>query len=327
MKERLIITAIAVLTTFTVILSQTESPFEHDLYWPEAWRGSANSENAPYWGDIPPDTGLWGKTEMGSNEPSGGYPMTSGIVVGVSDTFEVVVKLTNDNTVARTVGSYTISDWFEPVVYDLRADVRNDEPLTLPSSFGWQFAYWEDYRFKPISQPTSLASTYDYSNFDSYILVYHLWGLPAGRYRVMMETTTSAPPWFRMIVNVVTPTWIVNPTTARDSINAYVGCIWRAFQRNDLSSASSFVNQILTINPTSIPGYAMKAMEHDANSDSLGYLAGIDSVIAIMERYGDPLLPDSSEMGTWTRYWYHDQLNLHQTKRWELINNKYPYYE
>ena len=71
----------------------------------------------------------------------------------------------------------------------------------------------------------------------------------------------------------------------------------------------------------------MQAALYGAYMDSLNYLAALDSVIAIMERYGDPLLPDSSKFGTWTKYWYHDMLNIHQTKRWELINNKYPYYE
>jgi hypothetical protein len=327
MKERLIIIAIFVLMSFSGIISQTESPFEHDQYWSEGWRGSSNSERAPYWGDIPPDTGLWGKTEIGLSEPSGGYPMTSGIVVGVSDTFHVAVTLTNDDTVSFNISSYTVSNWFEPEVYDIRADVREDEPLETPSSFGWQFAYWEDDRFMPISQPTSLASTYDYSNFDKYVLIYQLWGLPAGRFRVMMDTTSYTPAGFRMIVNIVTPTWIINPTSKKDSINAYVGCIWRALSKSDLTAVSTWISQILTLNASSIPGYAMKAIERNANSDSLGYLAGLDSVIAIMERYGDPLLPDSVDMATWTSRWYHDILNIHKTKRWELVNYTYPYYE
>lgn len=32
--------------------------------------------------------------------------------------------------------------------------------------------------------------------------------------------------------------------------------------------------------------------------------------IGVIERFGDPLLPDSVDMGTWTTHWYHDMLNI-----------------
>ena len=83
MKERTVLAAIAILSTFAVILSQTQSPFEHQRYWPEAWRGSSNSEIAPYWADIPAVSALLGEPDFGSSDLAGCYPLTTGLVVTI----------------------------------------------------------------------------------------------------------------------------------------------------------------------------------------------------------------------------------------------------
>jgi hypothetical protein len=328
MKERMIIVAISILVSFSAIISQPKSPFADGQYWPDVWLANSNNDRTRNWGGVVlPDTGLWGKSEIGSNESVGGYPNIISHYVGVSDTFKVTVALTNDDTVSLNINSDSVSGWFVPKVYDMHADVNEGKPLKTPSSFGYRFAYWENRQYKPVPPPKVLASTSDSSLSEDYILVYHLWGLSAGRYRVSMDTTPAAPVRFQMLPNLYRITSIFNPTSAKDTINAYVGCIWRAISRSDLTAASIYVNKILRINPSSYPGFAMKAIERAANLDSLGYITAVDSVIAIMERYGDPLVPARSMKDRGTERFYNSTLNYYKDKRWELVNRTYRQYE
>ncbi|MDP8241031.1 MAG: hypothetical protein P9X24_18220 [Candidatus Hatepunaea meridiana] len=315
--QTLLCTLISLSCLFDYAICQTPPKFHQTRYYPECWIGERYISN--YLSDVMPDTGLFAIAGISYNEPSFGYPMHSGIVKGVSDTVMLVVEILNRSTEPFDISSYQADNWFIPVVYDVNLDPRKSNPIADTSGFGYSFEFWFDWYQRIVSQPEAIPYSGD-GNL-KYYLVYYVWGLPfTDRVRLMMQKTNNAPPGFKLLIRQSSSLWIVKPVDLADTINAFAHCFHRArgFQRN-LSAALAWTDSILALNPSSIVGYSLRSSVYSALKDSLSVVTAYDSTIAILERYGDPVLPDSADMNYYQNLWYDDLIKSTKFKRWNRI--------
>ncbi|MDP8241032.1 MAG: hypothetical protein P9X24_18225 [Candidatus Hatepunaea meridiana] len=295
------------------IIGQTPPPYKQRRYRSECWMGEYRCGN--YLSDIKPDTGLFAIASPLYNEPMNGYPMHSGIVKGVSDTIVLVVEIFNRNEDPYNISSYQPDNWFVPVLYETGADPRKDFPIADTSNFGYSFEYWNDWHLHIVTQPSVIP----YSG-NEYSLKYYIWGLPyTGRYRLMMKKTDQAPPGFRLLMRQIPEVWITKPVSVIDTINAYAGCFWRARYSGNNNATLAWTDSILALNPSSIVGYKLRTSAYAGLRDSLAMITTFDSTLAILERYGDPLVTDTSEWTFWEKIWYEDMYNSSKLARYRHI--------
>lgn len=305
---------------FLLLVASAEDPpkMPHPRYYSEVWRGGPY--DAPYPQESKPDTGLFAYVDLEPNEPVPGYPYHSGIVEGLSDTISLSVHFRNRNQSDYDISSYQPDNWFIPVIYDVNADPWKSQPLPEPSSFGYSFLYWENWFDDIVSQPSVIP--YSGEGNTRYHLVYYVWGIPSGRFRVMMKKTENAPADFRLLLKNVPSVWITKPQFLGDTINAFTACFWRSYYHREYNIALGWVDSIFKYNPFSIVGYFLQTAAYARKVDSLHMAISFDSTIAILERYGDPALPDSADMDRYHRMWYKDRLNQAEVGKWQLINRK-----
>lgn len=315
MKTRFIYLVFLTILTVVLFASAEERPhYRMRTYWEEDWRG----ESFHFGEDAYPDTGLFAITDKYSNEPMFCYPFHSGHVSGLSDTVEFVVHFKNRNSEAYDISSLQPEAWFTPVLYRVNDNPRKRYPIADTSNFDCSFQYWQNGMLEPVAKPQSIPSVHGSNT--NYFLVYYAWNLPVGTNRLMMKTTSAAPEGVRSLVSNHGLVWVIKPVDLGDTLNAYGACFWWYLLADEDSSALAWTDTMLTYNPYSIPGYLLKAYAHSDLGDSLLKVTALDSAIAIAERYGDPVVPDSSDMNHYWKLWYGDILNHAKYYRWKHIS-------
>ena len=312
------------LIGYSLAVSQTAPPARHYNYYSECWRGDGQYGN--YGSDVWPDTGIFAISGPTYNEPANGYPMHSGIVKGVSDTITVIVRLYNRNESAYDISSYQVDNWFVPVLFDIKDDPHDTVVLADTSKFEYSFAYWKDWFLNLTSQPDTLTVSGGSGRYN--LLFYYVWGLPfQGRVRLIMQKTANAPDGFKMLIDEVQGVWITKPLSIADTINAYMGCSQRASARGNNTAALSWTDSILALNSTSIPGYWARARVYEDLGDSLNTVASYDSLLVILNRYGDPVMPDSADQNYHQWWWYKEMIEVNLFHRWRYITGDKSYYQ
>jgi len=306
------------LLLFSYVISQWPD-YKQPRYHSECWRGGGHGCN--YYSDARPDTGLFAIVDIWPNEPPGGYPMHSGYVKGISDTVVLDVELYNRNSNPFDISSYQPENWFVPVVYDINSDPRKSYPIADTSDFNYIFSHWRDRLYNIISQPDTIP--YSGSGNKRYILNYLVWGLPKGQFRLTVHKTIYAPPGFTLLVRPVYPVWIDKPVDLADTINALAACATRAMFKGNDSLGLIWADSILYYNPSSIVGYRLKNFSYAGLNDSLNMVVTYDSTLAILNRYGDPVMSDSSKFTFYESIWYEDMINNVTMARWmHVTGNK-----
>jgi len=305
--------AIQILTVLAIPLLAWS---EVDTYWPECWRGEVATRFHP--SSWPPVPFLAAEVDMGLNEPSNGYPIHSGIVKGVSDTIVAIITFRNQSASNYSIGTQTPQNWFVPEVYNIAADVEKEPVLYDTSKFGFGFKYWAGYDWKKISAPSGLYVEGKDSSL--YSLVYYVWNLPVGEYRVIFKKTSSAPSSLTVVNGwdkLGGLVWIVEPKDIADTINAMAQSYYRATSARDLTAITSIANSMITSHPKSIVGYYFRYL---AGGDSLASIARLDSVIKFCNNYSDRALPDSAGMNYYQTEWRRMILGDVNWFRYNILN-------
>lgn len=312
-KNPLIVLLISICVTSP--LSWAQAPdWEPPQYLAESWRGVNGAYGGNFVQETNLDTGLYASIDLDPNEPYPGYPYHSGIVEGLSDTIVLIVSIDNRNVTAYDISSYQPDNWFYPEIYDINVDPTKSHPLQEPSRFGYSFKHWYTHHYGIVSQPTEIPPML--GGFNRYELCYYIWGIPAGRYWVTMKKTENAPDGFKLLANTMPATWITKPTMLADTLNAFIAMYIRAEMYGNYTICRNLVDSVLTYNPTSIPGWELSTRTYCSLKDSLNMIVTFDSTLAILNRYGDPALPDSAKMDRFQRTWYQDFINLTTYFRW-----------
>ncbi len=313
----LVAVSLMVLFEWFPVSSQTSRPPDPTRqYSSESWRGEDPEWSPLFLEDAWPDTGLFADLVTGANEPGLGYPYHSAHVIGVSDTVTLWVYLYNETGQSISILSEQPELWIEPKLYDFSVDVRNSIPVLDTSDFQYEFSNWQLGNFYPKDKPDSLVARSKRNDKD--ILVFHLWGLPAGRWRIVLHETSSAPAGFKTLATARSDVWITKPKILADTLNAFASCFWRSADRRQLTDAISWTDSILAYNPSSIIGYRLRTKAYSLQIDTTNARVCLDSLIAIAERYGDPVLPDSADMVKYQSDWYIDMLSGAYYSRWSI---------
>lgn len=285
------------------------------------WRGGA-WEGGVYPGEEKSGYAFYGRSDRHSNEPVFGYPMRSGLVKGVSDTFLIHIELYNYTGEGYDLSNYRVENWFEPAIFDKYADPVTTNPLPYPDGFGYSFQYWKRY-INIVEQPDTLPDSYGSLKYE---LIYYIWGLPAGRFKVIMMKTSNAPDDFGLRLADVPCTWVVEPIDLADTLTAFAACWFRALERKDYEAAQSWTDSIYVRNPNSVNYYSMVSFYKLMVKDSAATIAAYDSGLAILSRQGDPLLPDTTRMTDWELNWYLQKIRSLTNCRHRLITGERPHF-
>jgi len=306
--------AVLTMSLLIVITLFAQPPFPSVDYTNEMWRGDDPS-SVDFAEDTIPHTGFLYLTKPRQSEPGFGYPMHSGIVDGVSDTFQVVIRLFNRDSTYVSIDP-TVENWWQPAIWDNQTDIRAFPPLTLSSSFGYQFKYW----FKTLdhtitSRPTSIGVDSDLR--ERYELMFYLWGLPAGRYIIQMNKTSYAPTGLQQVIECDRPVWIAKPHSLTDTLNAFAACAWRSEDLADSLSMLRWADSIFARDPTSLVGYVIRRNAYRKMNDTLNVNNCLDSLFYILNRYGDPVLGDSLSLNEYQIRWRDDLKSSLEYYKWE----------
>lgn len=290
------------------------------LYEPEAW----NDDPYPYVGFQYPDSGIVAYTDIGFNEPLGCYPLRSGSVRGVSDTISVCVYIENLDTIDFNISLYSPEDWFMPEVYDVNLDPRVFSPMADTSTLTYSFKGWYIGIAEPVTTPDYIYKNRGKGGKPTYNLKFNVWGTPLGKIRLLMVETAEMPTSVNMLTNYVRPRVVKEPNFMKDTLNAYGACFWRSYDSNDYTASLAWCDTMLYLNSSCIPAYYLKSIvyKYDAQNDSLAELTALDSTIAILNRFGDPAMGDTSTwiIPEWNWYGYTKQMAVY--RRWKVINGE-----
>ncbi|MCX6600508.1 MAG: hypothetical protein NT025_02990 [bacterium] len=240
---------------------------------------------SPSW----PDSGCFSFPIMlRGHLPGMGYPMRWAIFAGLNDTVAAWINFFN-----RTDKSYALSDkdcehWYVPRLYLLEAIGPGAAPLAQSDSLGYRVRGWfvGNERGEPQSKLPPLPD-------GGMGLMMDVWNLPQGRFQVCFEPTEKVPSDFRAMGGGLTYEFYP-PRSLADSVNAYEGCFWRAIWDKDYDAAEKWVDAMLTINPTSVPGNWFKAFRALEVQDTATAKQALDDALKYLNDRSDPAMPDST---------------------------------
>ncbi len=292
----------------------TEPPWQPRFYSSGSW--SSPLPRMDFVSDPDPITGFWGYSNCLEGEPPRGYPYHSGMVAGVNDTCLLIVIIKNSSTTPVSLGSYTPENWFIPVVYYSYTDAQHDRVWKDTTDFNFRFDRWA-YNGETIPKPTSLSQNQEVE------LDYYLWGLPKGNAVLHAKKTSSAPSGFTVKKIGVGQYWYSEPKEVKDTINAYVSILLRAYHRKQLTVAKQWADSVLAKEDSSLAGWDWKATIYGRQKDVTNALASYNRIISIYENNHDPLLDYEDTLKTTEdeRYWALDRYNNAIYWRWRLVNN------
>jgi hypothetical protein len=245
-----------------------------------------------------PDTGCYSIPEPHGHLPTGrGYPMRWAIFAGINDTVQFWVSLFN-----KTEKSYDVSDkdcehWYVPKLYPLGAIGPGATPLDESDKLSYRIRGWFTGLYVRAwfagfylteRQKELVPDPFGYSG-----LVMDIWNLPQGRFQICLEPTDKVPADFAALPGGLTYEFYP-PRSVADSVNAYEGCFWRAIHDKDYDAAKRWVDAMLTINPTSVPGHWFKAFRALEVHDTATAKQALDDALKYLDNRNDPALPDST---------------------------------
>jgi len=280
------------------------------VYWPGMWR-----EDQP-WGNY--QLGYWPKDSfvvswtVTNLDPSLGYPYASGCVTGINDTAKVQVFFDNRSGTDYSLNGITPQDWFYPVLFDPYLDVFSSEPLADTSGFEYRFEHWVTMLdHVTTSKPDTIFSLPQRGWDKGYGMVYSIWGLTPGTYRVILKPNTTMPTYVKPVVDNASNYFIITKgQSILDTMNSYVNIAEGALMRREYTLFNSYTNNIFSLEPESLPGWALRYHGYAAQADTLNAIAAIDTLLNIIANRLDPLIPDTSTQTpvhcTWLKQWNDD---------------------
>ncbi len=297
------------LFTAYLALAQISSYYETQG-WDESFYGG------PYEADVPHDSTFYTTSLVFvGGEPGYGYPMCSGQQVGLSDTALLIVSLVNATYSPISLSGSQPSTWITPVLFEKDIDPHYFSPIADSSMLKWRLLQWVNSSNQVVSQPTSIPP------HSGYKMVFDVWGFDTGSYRLLVKKTPSAPTNLNVLIGYGGDVWATQPQQMTDTINAWIGCYWRSIDtQSPQTSSAKWIDSVLTKNPKSLAGYSLKTHFYSQYFDSLSLLNAIDSVLAIANRYGDPVISDTAKFNTWDWAWYKQIVSVANHTRNKLIS-------
>lgn len=217
-----------------------------------------------------------------------GYPLHRAFVAGVNDTFQVGIELYNPSRESdyKLTGLHC-EDWFAPRIYHENASASSI-PWRGSSEIGYRIRGWFD----------GIHIVPDLDRIpprNSRSMVMDVWNFPEGRFQLCIQPTEYVPKDVEVSPYGCVLAFYPAQSLA-DSTNGYAACFNRAFMDSNFPAANEWADAILHINPTSVPGWSLKAEYYLlAQQDTLEAKKAYDNAIEYLEKRQDPALPDSTK--------------------------------
>ena len=121
-----------------------------------------------------------------------------------------------------------------------------------------------------------------------------IWNLPEGRFQICLEPTDKVPADFIAVPTGLTYEFYP-PQSLADSLNAYAGCFSRIRRDHDFLGAKAWVDRMLVLNPTSVPGWWFKTVNALDLKDTTEAKSALTKAMNYLDNMSDPALPDSTQ--------------------------------
>ncbi len=308
-----IMITIILLCTPLLVLSQTMMDRPMPFYTPECWRGDRYAPVAYQYDRFPPNSLAVGYG-ITPNEPYFGYPMRSGSITGISDTLSFYVEFQNGTSSDYFIGTQSPETWIYPVIYEIEADPHVNSSILDTSDFDFSFWYWSC-EGKVTTKPSTIPRIRPH-----YAMNFKIWGIPAGRFRLILKKSSLAPSALAVPIGLTVPLWVTEPQKLSDTLNAYAKITERALELSQTTDAQQWVDSIFVRNSTSLIGWRLQTQIDRLLSDSASIVADYDSILAIAQSYRDPVMSDSSRFSKWDKNWYENVINMTTFSRWKLTS-------
>ncbi len=304
---------ILILIQITLIPVFAQSPLvTQRIYWPGMWNETES------WGRFkldpwPKDTFVVRWTVYNS-DPAIGYPYRPGNAIGISDTAKVRIYFDNRSDADYPIASQSPETWFYPLLYDPNVDVFTSAPIADTSEFGFRFEHWITMMNDKItSKPDTIhcLSSLGEGSGMNYGIIFSVWGVPKGTYRVILKPTINLPTGIKLVLNSSDNYFRFSQgQNLIDTLNSYSVVASYALLRNEFTLFNTYVDSIFYLNSRSLPGWALRYHGYAAQADTINAIVALDSVLNVINNRLDPLIPDSSEMteiyDAWLKQWNAD---------------------
>ncbi len=238
-----------------------------------------------------PDSGVFNEIAVLSTYPRCGYPMRRNLFVGLNDTIEYRMRFYNMTTQAYVLTGKKPKEWFTPGIWQNLDKSNIGKAYRDSSRIGYRLRRWERPNSRKSQMPDTLAKLSE--GWDT--MVVDLWNLVPGHYSLCLVPNSLAPSNF-MAMPGGRDYIYVEAQSAADTINAFEACFWRVVGDSNYTAALNWLNEILIVNQTSVPGWWLRGdFYHYYDLDASKAVDAYDKAIEFLDQGADPLMPDSTQ--------------------------------
>ncbi len=222
--------------------------------------------------------------------PFHGYPLRSVLFKGLHDTFRVSIGFNNYSGQDFSLTSSSPETWFKPRVFQIGDHAESGTPFLDSLQLGFRIRGWYYGVGKKVPPPTKLPAERKWGDADN--LIMEVWNLPAGNYCLCIDTTKEVPSNF-----VGRPNSFLYdlraPESVADSFNAYENLFWRAYWDSLKTEAKTWLDLMLVVNPSSVPGWWCRADYFwYFDRDTVAVRTSLDKALEFLANGADPAMPD-----------------------------------
>ena len=235
-----------------------------------------------------PDSGCYCIPEAFGYLSAVGYPMRWEIFSGLNDTVQFRINFYNTTDTVCDLADKDCEHWYVPRLYPFGAIGSGATPLDESDKLGYRIRGW--FSGMDMVEPQKELPHLPSGGIG---LIMDIWNLPQGRFQICLEPTDKVPSGFAALTDGLSYE-LYPPQSLADSVNGYEGCFWRAIHDKDYDAAERWVDAMLTINPTSVPGCWFKTIRALEVHDTVTAKQALDDALKYLDNRNDPAMPDST---------------------------------
>ena len=305
MKIECILFALFSLCLSSLVLSEDQIAYEMEdriLYDPGSWLPYYTPQYA--YSHMRRDTLSNSDIEIYGRFPWIGYPSRPAILPGLNDTLQFAVLLSNRTDKPFLLTDKNVEEWFVPQVFGVEQDIYNDTPIVDKDSLKFELTRIQG------NPDTLTANSWDVS------LVYDVWNLPSGTYRLVAKATDRIPAEF--IGRTTGSVYMMKERgDLADSINVLESFYLRHRRNEEWKTAMSIADSILSLDKYSVVGWGLKKDCCWKQGEFGCAIAAIDSALRYLTEELDPAAPTPKERkeDEQAQAWYDHLIRTFESER------------
>jgi hypothetical protein len=272
---------IFLLPFFSIVMAQDFTSYHPDEWIPLEEHPACSKPQST------PQTGLYSFPYFYGDSPVFGYPFHMSLMVGLNDTLHVNIEFFNHSGKEYSFKGENVEKWFAPQVYEMWVTDSAGPKLRTADELGYRMRGWAKGR-------TIIPDQDILRDFQTVSIKFDFWNLPEGRNQLCLLPTGNEPEAFTLLTGGHVYEYYP-PHSMADSINAYEACFYRALQDSNFKAAEVWTDEILNLNPYSVPGWWLKAIYYSSVEDTASTKKALKTALEYLTNREDPCMPDSSK--------------------------------